>query len=765
MRNYKYDRTASVTATTIALGFIAGAVPRSDVRAAEAGAEFALEEIVVTASKRRESVLSLPISVSAIDAEQIERKGVKDLEELSRSVPGLGVTPAAENEPKRFVLRGIGPAFGTAATVAVYVDDTPITIGTNSPDLKLFDVERVEVLRGPQGTLFGSSAMGGAIRYVAPQPSLDEFSGTAKVETSATAEGSQNYEAQAAVGGPLSENVAFRVSGFYRKDGGYVDVVDEVSGDIADEDANSADSMGGRLALRLRLGESAEATLSVLYQNQEYDDLSFFHSLRGMGEPLVALDELQKTERVDIALEDRLFLPNLLVKADLGFAELTSSTSVQRQRVDLLNDLSYFIQGLFGLPGSEVAVPSDRVRHFDAFAQELRLASDGEGAFSWLVGLYYRETKATMSQVIGSNLDSLLGAPADLFLPDAPGAIETLEEIFRAKEQAIFGEASYNFTPALKLTAGVRYSSLERDVRQVETFAPLLGGGAAVVDPPASSEEPFTPKLSLSYDVAEDVMVYATAAKGFREGGPNPPLLLVESCLDSLASFGLSGPPITFESDNLWSYELGTKFRTDDRRLRFQGAVFQIDWRDIQQTIPVGQTCGSSPNVNFGEARVRGVESELSWRALDSLTVDLAGAYTEAEITEDLVPLNVEAGTPLSGVPEWTVSLSAQNDFVFSNGWEGYLRAEYQYVGDANRFLDTGGGQPDLKRGAYDVVALRAGVAAGAYEFSLFADNLLDERPIIAEGFGSFAPGFNNQGAARTTIRPRTIGISAAIRF
>jgi iron complex outermembrane recepter protein len=764
MRNYKYHRVTGVAAATTALAIAAGAVPSSDVRAADAQTG-ALEEIIVTASKRQESVLDLPISVSAIDAQQLERKGVKDLEELSRSVPGLAITPAAENEPKRFVLRGIGPAFGTAATVAVYVDDTPITIGTNSPDLKLFDVERVEVLRGPQGTLFGSSAMGGAIRYVAPQPSLDEFSGSAKVETSATAEGGQNYEAQAALGGPLSENLAFRVSGFYRKDGGYIDVVDEVSGDVSDEDANAADSMGGRLALRLRLGDAVDATLSVLYQDQDYDDLSFFHSLRGMSDPPIALGELQKTERVDMALEDRLVLPNLLVKADLGFAELTSSTSVQRQRIDLLNDLSYFIQGLFGLPGSDLAVPSDRTRHFDAFAQELRLASDREGALTWLIGLYYRETKSTNSQVIGSNINTVLGVPDDQFLPDAPGAIETLEETFRGNERAIFGEASYNFTPALKLTAGVRYSSLERDVRQVETFAPLLGGGAAVVDPPASNEHPFTPKLSLSYDVAEDAMVYATAAKGFREGGPNPPLLLVQSCLDSLATFGLSSPPLTYESDNLWSYELGTKFQTGDRRLRFQGAVFQIDWSDIQQTIPVGQTCGSSPNVNFGEARVRGVESELSWRALDSLTIELSGAYTNAEITEDLVPLNVQAGTPLSGVPEWTASLSAQNDFVFSNGWEGFLRAEYQYVGDANRFLDTGGGQPDLHRGAYEVVALRTGLSVGAYEFSLFADNLLDERPIISEGFGSFAPGVNGQGAARTTIRPRTVGISAAIRF
>jgi len=724
------------------------------------------EEVIVTARKREESIITVPSAISVIGAQQLEAKGAKDLEELARSVPGLSVAPAGENEPKTFILRGVAPAFSTAATVAVYVNDAPATVGANTPDLKIFDVERIEVLRGPQGTLFGSSSMGGAIRYVTPKPDFEEFSGRVKVETGSISKGGVNYEGQAAFGGPIAENFAFRASGFYRKDGGYIDVVDEVSGEVTDEDANSYDSIGGQFALGMRFGEHVEAVASVLYQNTDQDDLNYFHSLQGTGEPLIPLDELEKSERVDLQLEDRFILPSLVITADLGFGELTSSTSAQRQKVDLTNDLSYFIQGLFGLEGSELAVPSVRTRRYDAFVQEVRLASNSDGRFEWLVGAYYRETKSTTDQVIGSNLDTLLELPAELFLTEIePGAIETFIEEFRGKELAGFGEVTFKVTDALDLSAGLRYSELERDVLQVETFAPLLGGGAAVVDPDESSDNAVTPKFSASYHFSEDRMLYAAAAKGFREGGPNPPLLLTQACLDSLAQFGLSSPPTTYDSDNLWSYELGVKMQSETGRLRLQSSVFQIDWEDIQQSINVGTTCGSSPVANVGGARVRGIETELSWRVAGPVSIDFAAAYTEAETTEDLPPLNVTAGTRLGGVPKLTASMGTQYDLRFSNGWRGFLRGELQYVGNTNRFLDNGGAQANLKRGSYEVAALRAGLNAGDYEFAIFADNLFDERVIIGETFGAFSPGFNNQGTARTTIRPRTIGVSAAMRF
>ena len=748
-----------------AVTFITVTAP-SAVRAQDVSVEAAvLDEVLVTARKRQESILSIPSSVSALSTDQIEARNAKNLEELARSVPSLVIQSAGENEPKRFILRGVGPAFGTAATVAVYVNDAPITVGTNSPDLKVFDMERIEVLRGPQGTLFGSSSMGGAIRYVTPKPGFDEFTGRAKLETDTISDGGSSYEAQVAIGGPITENVAFRASGFYRMDGGYIDVVDENTGEVSDKDANAFDSFGGQLAVGMRFGENVDVTASVLYQDTDQDDLDFYHNLLGMSDPPVALDDLQKTERVDVQLRDQFLLPSVVVNGDLGFATLTSATSAQQQDVDLTNDLSYFIQGLFGVPGSELQVPSIRTRTFDAFIQEFRLASGEESRLEWLVGAYYRETKSTTDQVIASNIDVVFGVPPDQFLPVAPGAIETLEETFRTKELAGFGELTLNVGDAFELTGGVRYSELKRDVEQVETFAELLGGGASVVDPPESTESVVTPKFSASYRFSADHMVYVSAAKGFREGGPNPPLLVTQACLDSLAEFGLSSPPVTYDSDNLWSYEVGLKMLTADRRLRLQGSVYQIDWDEIQQSIPVGTTCGTAPVVNFGAARARGVETEISWQPVEQLLLELTAAYTDAETTEDMPPFNVSAGTPLGGVPKWSGSMAMQYDTVFSNAWRGFVRGELQYVGDANRFLDNGGGQANLHRDSYEIVALRLGLSTSAYEFALFADNLFDERVIIGEGFGGFAPGINGQGAARTTIRPRTIGLSAAFRF
>lgn len=765
MNQHRRNLRLGTTAACIAAVSAVGAIAPGAASAQELSDAAVFDEVLVTARKRQESILDIPSSVTALSAEQIEAKNAKDLEDLARSVPSLVIQSAGENEPKQFILRGIGPAFGTSATVAVYMNDAPVTVGANSPDLKVFDMERIEVLRGPQGTLFGSSSMGGAIRYVTPKPDFEEFTGRFKLETGAISDGGTSYEGQAALGGPISENVAFRASGFYRKDGGYIDVVDETTGQVSDEDANAYDSFGGQLALGMRFGESVDVTASVLYQDTEQDDLNFYHSLLGMSDPPVPLDDLQKTERVDVQLRDTFLLPSLVVNADLGFGTLTSATSAQQHDVDLTNDLSYFIQGLFGIPGSELQVPSIRTRTFDAFIQELRLASDGEGRFGWLIGAYYRETKSTTDQVIPSNIDVVLGIPADQFLPVAPGAIETLEEEFRGKELAGFGELSFNLTDALELTGGLRYSELKRDVMQVETFAPLLGGGAAVVDPPESTESVTTPRFSASYTFSDDHMLYAVAAKGFREGGPNPPLLLSPECLASLAEFGLSSPPISFESDNLWSYEVGLKMLAADGRLRLQGSVYQIDWTEIQTAIPVGTTCGTAPVANVGGARARGVETEISWQPVEQFLLELTAAYTDAETTEDVEPFNVSAGTPLGGVPEWSGSMAAQYDTVFSNGWRGYIRGELQYVGDANRFLDNGGGQSNLHRGAYEIAALRLGVDTTAYEFALFADNLFDERVVIGEGFGAFAPGIDGQGAARTTIRPRTIGLSAAFRF
>jgi iron complex outermembrane recepter protein len=729
--------------------------------------------IIVTAQKRQELLLKVPLSITAIGARTLEEKGVRSLEELSRSVPGLAIRSGGENAPTIFSIRGVGPEFNTAATVAVYVDDTPITVGTNSPDLKIFDVDRIEVLRGPQGTLFGSSAMGGAIRYVSPTPPYSIANGRARVEGSKTAHGDGNYEAQGALGVPLSGSLGVRASAFYRRDSGFIDVVDEATGEVVRNNVNSADSYGGRMALGARLSSTANAVLSLIYQDTRRHDLDFSHNVRESGGVITPLKPLQKTERVRPSTRDRFLMPNLLINVDVGSARITSSSSYQHERSDLTNDASYFIEGLFGLPpdlGDQIVDPVPRTRYFKAYVQELRIASTDTGRFQWLGGIYYRNSKFTSHQVFGSNIEELFGLPADLFLPG--GAIEQFDESSRVTEVAGFGEASLKLH-ALKLTAGTRYSQLTRTVHQAELFAPLLGPNA----PPVvekSRDRPFTPKVSASYDLGSDSMVYVMAAKGFREGGPNPPLFMSADCQAALAALGLKSAPTSYKSDSLWSYEVGAKGRLAHRAITFQGSLYQIDWKDIQQSLALGQQCGNSPVANFGSARIQGTDLNVDLLVAPGFTIDaIMNYYFKAELTKDRITgtdpvtgqpiIGARAGTPLSYVPKFTATAAARYQWRVGANTRAFVRGEIQHVAAANRYVATTGANPDLRAPSYNVVAGRAGLLFNGYEVDVFGDNLLDARPYIAVG-GGFAPG-GAEGVARTTIRPRTIGVSLSKSF
>jgi len=758
----------------IAAALAQGAVTKAHAaEAAKTDGASMIDELIVTSRKREESILDVPISITAVTAETLERKSVRDLEELSRSVPGMVVAVNGDTEPKFFSLRGVGPG-GTfaAATVAVYVDDTPITIGPVSSDLKIFDVDRIEVLRGPQGTLFGSSAMGGAIRYVSPKLGYDGVSGKLKAEVGTTAHGGESYEVQGAAGGPLAGVLGFRASGFYRHDGGYIDVVNEATGAITKKDVNSGDAYGGRLALGAKF-ENVEVVASMLFQDTRQDDINVFHSVRSSGGVVTPLGPLQKTERVDIWTKDKFWEPNLLVNVDLGFAELTSSTSLQRQRLSKQTDGSYFIGAVFGLPpalSDAVVSPNFQNVRLDAVTQEVRLASNPGGKLDWLVGGYYRRSKLDLASGFGSNFIDL-GFPPALFFPG--GGIQAATLVSEVHEAAAFGEVSWHVTEALKLTGGLRYTSLSREQGGGQEFAPLVTGGAPPPPPfipPKSKEHPLTPKFSAAYDVTDDVMVYATAAKGFREGGANNPVFIVDPtnpadpCRARLTELGLFPAPGTFASDKLWSYELGAKGQTADRRLRFQGAIYQINWKDIQQEVNLIAGCGTNTIANFGEARVRGLEGEVSWRPMPGLSLDFNANLSEAELTKN-EPGIANAGTPLAHAPKFTGGAAAQYEWALSNDWNAYLRGEIQHIGPSNRFIeDLTSTNAGLRAKGYEVVSLRAAVSKDDYELSLFANNLFDAQPIIFDRPGALAPG-GGQGSGRSTLRPRTIGVSLAKTF
>jgi outer membrane receptor protein involved in Fe transport len=763
--NLKACTGASICALTLLYSTSIAAAPPADPDAE--GQQ--LEEVIVTATKRSESIMVVPVSISAVTAEDIDRLGAKNLEDLSRTVPALVVQQQDEQNDKHFSIRGIGSQ-SDASTVAVYVDDTPVTFGNFSPDLKLFDVERIEVLRGPQGTLFGSSSMGGAVRYVSRQPRFDEYSGDLKVEGGKISGGSESYEAQGAAGGPIvADRHAFRASAFTRRDGGYINLVDENSGAVTRHDINTVDSYGGRFALSGKLTDRVELAFSTILQKQEWDYLPTFFSGRGVTTTIPLAPE-QRVDRTNVFHNDRVVLPSLTLKADLGFADLSANSSYVNRRVDLQADFSYFVQAALGIPdgGPSLVVTDQEKRVFKAYIEEVRLASKPDaGPLEWLVGAYHSSTKEPSQQLDPSNLGDLIPPLAPLLLEN--GGLFVQHTTVRRKQQAAFGEASYTVAEKLKLTAGLRLTRLNIDIDRAADG--LFNGGFSTVDI-NSKEKPVTPKFSASYFLSPRAMVYATAAKGFREGGPNAPVPLgLPQCVAALAALGLTDAPSSFRSDSVWSYEVGAKGRSSDGRMRMTAAAYYIDWSGIQQTINLSGGCGFDYTDNIGQASSKGAEAEAYWRPLDNLSLNLNVAYTDAKLTKDLITgadtagpiVAASKGTRLPDVPRWTTATAAQYDFALSPDLKAYVRADYQYIGAMKRDLGTPTDDPrSHSRDSFSVVNLRLALLQGRYEYALFVNNLLDKDTVLYRSFQNFAPGT----ASELTIQPpRIVGVSIRASF
>jgi iron complex outermembrane receptor protein len=740
--------------------------PQGDAPAGVDEAEASMvEEVIVSATKRDESIMQVPVSMTAVTASDIERIGAKTLEELAKSVPGVVIRAGPEAGDKTFVIRGIS----SGPTVAVYLDDTPITVSGFTPDLKLFDVAQVEFLRGPQGTLFGSSSMGGAIRYVAPTPSFGAVTGMVKVEGAQIQDGGQDYEAQGVISGPIiSDKLAFRASAFASHDGGYIDLRNEDTGAVIRDNINTIDSYGGRLVLKALVGESFDATLSAIFQQQNSNQASAYYSIRGMDVP-VPMHE-SRVARTNVYRDDRTFMPNLTVNADLGFAKLTSSTSYFHRNRDAALDFSYYMQRAFELPnavGRDLTVISLEDRTFQAWTQEVRLASQGDGPFEWIVGAFYSRINEQLERSLPTNLGTIV--------PDYAALLPLYDAAYLEKstQKAVFGEISYTIAQKLKLTAGLRLSDLSR---KTDLNLNGLFNGGATKDTSVSAEKPVTPKFSAQYTLSPDAMIYVSVAKGFREGGANNAIATnIPACVAALAALGLTEAPLSYDTDTVWSYEVGTKLQTSDRRFRFIGSVYRIDWDGIQQGVSLGGGCGGGFVGNFGTARSKGFEVESSWRATDNLRLDLAVGYTDARLTEDLILgadpdtgpiLAAPAGRRLSDVPEWTAMLAAQYQFQPLADWQAYLRGEVQYISGSKQSLGTPSDDPrSLNVPAFSLVNLRLGASQGPYEVSLFVNNLFDDDTAFYKTYGSRTPGPAFDGYEAQRNRPRVIGASLKRSF
>jgi iron complex outermembrane receptor protein len=657
-----------------------------------------LEEIVVTATRHEESLSKVPISVTAMSQETLDLKGVKDFQDIVRFTPGVSIDQSGTNA---ISIRGISSS-GGAGTTGIYIDDTPIqmrALGFNPDDTlpKTFDLDRIEVLRGPQGTLFGSGSEGGTVRYIMTQPSVTKDSTYARGEVSFTRGGEPNYEMGVAHGGPLIDNaLGYRASVWYRYDGGWIDRVDPTTAQVTDRHANRANTVVARLALLLKPADAVSITPSLTYQNSRKHDESTFwtaYSNTSAGVFNNATPELQP-------VPDEYYLGSIKLEADLGKASLISNTSYyHRNEITAYQgsayDFAYYQSQswLIGSCGSAstsavppcswyplidgtgihlpagfagYATPNTITNKQQSYTEELRLQSnDPTSAFTWTVGAFWSLSKETSVEElkdtqIGAFWQALFGidpgtwfylAPATyggyyscngLGTNGLPAPSQSFPDcdiyyngnIVHDRQVAGFGELSYAFSDRWKGTLGGRWAKMSFDLSHHGDGLENYGPGYSTA---AQSENAFTPKVNFAFQADPNDLFYFTYAKGFRPGGGNAPLPAYCDGSGGLNQTGYpNGAPLTYKSDSTQSIELGSKNNAGGR-FKLASSVYWIKWNNIQQSVYVPYNCGLQFTDNLGTAVAKGFDVQAEMVLGAGFSADVAVGYTNARYTKSTV--------------------------------------------------------------------------------------------------------------------------------
>ena len=696
-----------------------------------------LEEIIVTAQKREERLRDVPQSVTAITDVTLERLQANDFSDYVARVPGM---TAVTNQPgsSRLTLRGLNTG-GVASTIGTYIDETPFGSSTAlaeaaelAPDLDPFDIERIEVLRGPQGTLYGASTLGGLIKFVTQEPSTEDLEFSARVSGESTEGGDESWGVRALGNVPLGDKAAMRLSGWYRSQGGFID--DPARGV---EDIDGSETTGGRANFLVNATEDLSFRLSATTQEIDSDAPTAADYFPVPLEPVSG--ETSLSRGFSEARKTSYDIYNGTIDWDLGWASFLSSTSYSELDQDSQTDATVAIP--IGVTPLLVA----SVANTEKFTQEFRLTSPASKNLEWLVGLFYSDEDSLISDNV------LLGPPPGTPVPGLPVPFNLMLDS-EYEEVAAFGTITYYFTEQFDVAVGARYSTNDQTAVQSGTAAPN-----ATVD---SDDSVTTYSLAPRWRINDDTMLYARVASGYRPGGPN-----VRSAFGTI--------PSQFDSDTAVNYELGVKTDFFDGMLRLDAAVFYIDWEDIQLLVSDGVVAGNS---NGGTAESQGVEWAATLSPVDGLSIVWSGAYSDAELTSDTDPPDAplvltggEDGDSLPYVPEWSSSLDVDYEWDVFTDASAFVGGSWRYVGDQMTGFSTellgAFGEPQIELPSYDVIDLRAGVDFERFTIELFAKNVTDEHAVLSfANFGQVPPGAPPNGTAGV-LRPRTIGLSLSTRF
>ena len=789
-------------------------------KAAEETPETVTEEITVTSRLREESIQEVPFSIIAPTEEVLRSRGVQDLEGVAANVPGFTVQSLGQGQ-SQVAMRGVSAGQiirdqpGVKEQVGIYLDDSVISLSLFTPDIDLWDMSRVEVLRGPQGTLFGSGSLSGTVRYISNQPVAGMSDSAVELDLNTITDGEMGGSAKAAFNVPMGDSAAMRLAAYFTQTGGFIDALEPAPGSGTRDDYNSNERYGGRLSFLFQPSEEFTITPRVIYQKvksdgrNQQDEYNILGNRFTTTRPAIDPGDREQVNQFDEPFDDEFLLADLNLRYDFGGATLTSITSYTDRDILAVRDATALTGsvsgGTIGLPENVYTLdsPLSDATQVKALTQELRLAGTND-TFDWLIGAFYSDMDRDYGQSLfvggftalsGIETAGDFGAETDiLFFSDLA---------YEFQQIALFGEATWKVTDVFDITGGLRYYDFEED--RVQTFdgifaAPGTSAGSV-------SADGIVPRVIADFKLSENSSINAQVSQGFRLGGINDPLNIPLCTPADLVTFGGHD---AWEDETLWNYEIGTKNRILDGKGTFNLAAFYMDIEDLQATVTAG-SCSSRVIFNVPSSHSQGLELEFSVAPTEQFDFSISASYADSQLDSTVTSTDnagvvsivggLEEGNRLPTVPEFQGVAAAAYNFQMSDTWFGYVNGSWQYVG--SRFTQFGDqaagfgginlytfhnfapppdgcgpigspcandiGGPFTQAGtafdpelpSYDLLNLRFGVLHGAWDVALYVNNVLDELALLSLDY---------ERGTRARVgylvnQPRTIGINARVHF
>ncbi|MEO7794289.1 MAG: TonB-dependent receptor [Thermoanaerobaculia bacterium] len=783
---------------------------KAEAEAAAAAAEEApvvTEEITVTSRLREETLQEVPFSIIAPTEEVLRARGAENLEGVAANVPGFTVQSLGQGQ-SQVAMRGVSAGQivrdqpGVKEQVGMYLDDSVISLSLFTPDIDLFDMSRVEVLRGPQGTLFGSGSLSGTLRYITNQPELGSNDSVAEFSLNSVTDGDLGGSAKAAINVPFGDTAAMRFTGFYTSFGGFIDAIQP---DLSvNENYNSSETFGGRLAFRFEPNDQLTITPRVTYQEVNSDGRNQTDLYNILGNPFTTTrpqidpDEREQVNQFDEPFSDKFLLADLNIGYDFGSMMLTSITSYTDRDILAVRDAGALTAsitgGSIGLPASVYTLdsPLDDATTATAFTQELRLAG-GNDTVDWLGGVFYSKSERDYAQSLYvGGFQALTGIPTQGLA--APVDVLFFSDLSYEFEQiALFGEVTFKVSENFNLTGGLRYYDFEESRKQI--FDGIFGndnnGTSLVSSPGSTSADGIVPRVIADFQLTDTTSLNAQVSQGFRLGGINDPLNVPLCTPQDLQTFGGHD---AWEDETLWNYEVGSKSTIMGGKGTFNVAAFYMDITDLQATVTAG-SCSSRVIFNVPSSHSAGLEFEFAAAPTDNWDFSISASYADSKLDSTLTSTDsngnvsiiagIEDGNRLPTVPKFQAVAALTYQWKTGSSWLGYTTGTYQYVGsrftqigdqaagfgtvNLRSFGPVGIGGPftqntftfDPELPAYDLINLRLGFLNQRWDVAVFVNNVTDENARLA---------LDQERGTRARVgyltnQPRTFGVSTRVHF